>query len=61
MKQLYDYTASQVIDFMAQDVQERHNVSKTLAKKLVINALIYNCVVEEVLGQVDFLMDRCED
>ena len=61
MKQLYDYTASQVIDFMAQDVQERHNVSKTLAKKLVINALIYNCVTEEVLGQVDFLMDRCED
>lgn len=61
MRPLYDFTATQVIDSIAKDVQEIHGVSKAMAKKLVINALIYNCVTDEVLGQVDFLMDRQEE
>ena len=56
MRELFDYTANQVIDSIAQEVQEELGISKALAKKAVINALIYNCVIEEVKGQAAFLL-----
>lgn len=56
MRELYNVTMTDVIDTIAEDVMAKYNVSKAKARKLVCNALIYNCVTEEVLGQVDFLM-----
>lgn len=62
MKELYDLTATEVINILVDDVMKQHNgLSKQMAKKLVLNALIYNCVAEEVYGQVDFLMGSEED
>lgn len=56
MKELYNLTASEVIDYIADDVVKNKGVSKALARKLVKNALIYNCVTEIVYEQVMFLM-----
>lgn len=58
MQELYDLTTKEVIDHLCERVQERDKMTKTQAKKLVINALIYNCVIDEILGQVDFLMGK---
>lgn len=60
MRDLYEYTMSEAIGFIAETVAEEKGVSKTLAKKLVVNALLYNCVVDEILGQVNFLLDGDE-
>lgn len=62
MRDLYDLTASEVIGDMAADLATQKGISKALAKKLILNALIYNCVQDEIMGQVDFLMgDEQED
>lgn len=60
MKELHRITASDIIGDIADQVVERKGISKTLAKQLVLNALIYNCVQEEILGQVYWLMDEEE-
>lgn len=58
MKNLYKMTANEAIQNMVDEVAEAKGITKTLAKQLVINALIYNCVQDEILGQVDFLLDE---
>ena len=61
MKELYNLTAAEVINDLAKEVMDiHHGLSKSMAKKLVLNALIYNCVIEEVMGQVAFLMGSDE-
>ena len=60
MKRLEDFTAGQVIDYLANKEAERLNISKSLAKKLVINAITYNVVVEEIENQIDFLIEEDE-
>lgn len=61
MKELYDMTTKEVIDNLCQRVIEREPMTKTQAKKLVLNALIYNCVIDEILGQIDWLMGKDMD
>lgn len=58
MRTLENITATEAINTIADMVCEAKGVSKTTARKLVINSLIYNCVVDEILGQVNFLMDE---
>lgn len=58
MRELYNLTASDVIAELADDIVEAHGVSKALARKLVLNALIYNCVQDEVYGQVAYLLGK---
>lgn len=57
MRDLYKCTANEAVGYIAEDVAKAKGISKTLAKQLVINTLLYNCVVDEILGQVDFLLD----
>lgn len=61
MRELYDLTATEVIGYMVDDVVEKKGISKALAKKLVLNALIYNTVTEEVYSQICFLMGDQDD
>ena len=57
MTELYDITATEAINGIVESVRTNHpELSKAEAKKYVINSLIYNCVIDEILGQVDFLM-----
>lgn len=58
MRKLYDVNASDVILSIADEIAGIKGISRALAKKLVINALIYNCVQDEIIGQVNFLMDE---
>lgn len=57
MKQLEDFTLKQVTDYMIREIAEDKGISKALARKLYINALLYSVVVEEINGQIDFLME----
>ena len=60
--ELYDIKATSAISSIVDDVIASHNnLSRSMAKKLVINSLIYNCVIEEILGQVDFMISKLEE
>ncbi len=61
MKELYDFTTKEVVDHLCERVIERDKMTKAQAKRLVLNALIYNCVIDEILGQIDFLMGKDEE
>lgn len=61
MHELYNLTAADVVGYIADDVVKNKGISKSLARKLVINALIYNCVTEVVYEQVEFLMGEDDD
>ena len=56
--ELYDPTMKQAIDSLAEDVSEKQEISKKRAKLLVLNALLYNTVIEEVNEQVAFLIEN---
>lgn len=58
MRNLENFTMSEVIGYLADEVAMDKDISKALAKKLVLNALTYNCVVDEILGQINFLMEE---
>jgi hypothetical protein len=56
---LYDITATEAINGIVETVKEVHpELTKAEAKKYVINALVYYCVIDEVIGQVDFLLEQ---
>lgn len=56
---LYELKTSDVIATLIDEVQGNHpDISKTKAKALILNALISNCVIEEIQNQIDFLIDR---
>lgn len=57
MKELENFTLKQVTDYLIDQIAEEKEISKTLARKLFINAISYNVVVEEIKNQIDFLME----
>lgn len=60
--ELYDIKASEAISILADDVKERHpNITKAMAKKLVVNSLVYNLIAEEIADQVDFIISKLEE
>ena len=58
MKELEDFTLKQVTDYLINKIAEEREISKALARKLFINAISYNVVVEEINNQIDFLMEE---
>lgn len=58
MKELEDFTLKQVTDYLINKIAEERQISKALARKLFINAISYNVVVEEINNQIDFLMEE---
>ena len=58
MKELEDFTLKQVTDYLISKIAEEREISKSLARKLFINAISYNVVVEEINNQIDFLMEE---
>lgn len=57
MKELENFTLKQITDYLIDQIAEEREISKTLARKLFINAISYNVVVEEIKNQIDFLME----
>ena len=39
-------------------IMKKYGISKSLAKKLYINSLIYNVVQNAILEQIDFLIEE---
>ena len=58
MRELEDFTLKQVTDCLINNIAEEKGISKSLARKLFINAITYNVVVEEIRGQIDFLLEE---
>lgn len=58
MANLENFTMSQVLDYLVNKQVEERGISKALAKKLIINAITYNVVVEEIDNQIDFLLEE---
>lgn len=58
MKELENFTLKQVTDYLIDQIAAEREISKTLARKLFINAITYNVVVEEIKNQIDFLMEE---
>ncbi len=44
-------------ELIIEKIMKRHNVSKSLAKKLYSNSLIYKVVQNEILDQINFLIE----
>ena len=57
MKHIDKYTMSEIIGHLAERVVEEYEISHTLAKKVVLDALSYNVVVNAVLEQVSYIME----
>lgn len=57
MRELEDFTLKQVTDYLIDNIAKERNISKALARKLFINAISYNVVVEDINLQIDFLME----
>ena len=57
MHKLEDFTLKQISDYLTNRIVEEFGVSKSLAKKLLVNAISYNVVIESIMEQVDFLLD----
>lgn len=47
-----------VEESIIEKIMKRHNVTKTLARKLYINSLLYQVVQNEILDQVNFLIEE---
>ena len=59
MQELYDLTATEALKDAIDRVQGNNpELSRGFCKKLVLNALIYNCVIDEIAGQADFLLGK---
>ncbi len=62
MMALYDVPMAKAINAITEELRENHpELSKSMAKTLVCNALIYNTVINEILGQVEFIMENDEE
>ena len=58
MMKLEDFTLKQVTDYLINKIAEEREIPKALARKLFINAISYNVVVEEINNQIDFLVEK---
>lgn len=57
MKQLEDFTLKLVSDYLIDEIAQEKEIPKSLARKLFINAISYNVVVESIKEQIDFLLE----
>lgn len=56
---LYNVNISEIIRDLTNQVKENHpDLSDAKAKKLVLNALLANFIVDEIMGQVDYLIEN---
>lgn len=58
MRNLENFTLKQVSDYIIEKQVQERGISKALARKLFINAISYNVVVEAIEEQIDFLMEE---
>lgn len=57
---LYNFSLAEVANPIIEEIALNYGVTKVKARKLFINALLYNLVQEEIFGQVEFLLDKSD-
>lgn len=58
MMELENFTLKQVTDYLIDNIAEQRGITKAMARKLFVNAISYNVVVEEINNQIDFLLEN---
>lgn len=58
MRELFDVTMNQACDFLAHNIAKEREITVSMARKLVANAVLYNVVIEEINDQIDFLLEE---
>lgn len=58
MKELDNVTWSEVSNYLIGEIAEDFEVSKSEAKKLLLNALSYNLVINEIKNQVAYILEN---
>ncbi len=58
MKELEKFTQAQIMGYLTDKIAEDFEVTKTQAKKLLLNALLYNVVIEEIENQINYLLEE---
>ena len=53
---IYALTFEAATSDLVKEIAEENGITRTDAKNALLNALIYNCVREEIKGQVAFLL-----
>lgn len=56
MCELEEYTWTEISEHLIDDICINKNVTRSLAKKLLLNALSYNVVAAAIHEQIDYLM-----
>lgn len=56
--ELYTMSYSQAAESAIETIMEELGVSKTKATILFKNAVCYNCVIDEIVGQAAFLLEK---
>ena len=53
---IYDLTFEDATKNLVKEVSQILGITKTDAKCAVLNALVYNCVQDEIIGQIKWLL-----
>lgn len=56
MRELYNISWEKASKDAIETIMEQTGVSRALAEKALKNTLLYNCVIDEILGQAMFLL-----
>lgn len=56
MRELYNLSWKEASEDAIETIMEQTGVSRALAEKVLKNTLLYNCVIDEILGQAMFLL-----
>lgn len=58
MLELDEFTPTEIIEHIAKQVAEEWGFSKAFSRKLVLNALSYTLVIDEIKGQIRWLLEN---
>lgn len=56
--EIYALTFEKATSTLAKEVAKEHGITVADARLMILNAIIYNCVQEEIKGQIDWLLGK---
>ena len=57
MKELQYISADKTLKYLTIEIAERHEIDMKLARKILLDALLRNIVIEEILTMSDYTME----
>lgn len=58
MKKLEYLSADKTLKYLTIEIAERHGIDMKLARKILLDALLRNTVIEEILTMSDYTMEN---